>query len=615
MTLRMFITLVRLTGNTNTRGGRLGRGRIGLWATYLIILVAFMPLAYTLYRAADGLYVTLNSIHQSSAEIGMAVVAAQLFSLLYGLLAAISIAFFATDLDKFISLPIPPWMILTARFVSLWISQLIISLPLVGPVFAVYGIHQGSVGVWISLVLMYIIISVVPLLIAFIISILLMRVTNVGSSRDKLRYISGFVVIIGYVAIRLVGRSRTFQQYNTPGALTTLLTKPDGLLHQIGRYFPPSVWETKAIASPWLSGGLTNWAFSILFSGVLAALLLFLANTLFLSGYIGAGEVSRKGTRAKSSARTRAGKADARGNGGQNSFGATPRTSLTRSDAATTRPIDGLDASREGDVATSARTAAPYPTSGSDIASAASSSYALPERTLSRTLLDTEVRQFFRSPTFTLRAFSSIITMLIVMIFTATKSMSAVNIGQYTAEFSIGAACLMMMLGGFNLVAGTAFTREGSRFHYVKSLPIPTMQWVSAKWLLADLISLLPAIVIVVLEVIFSIPWPAVALSALLGILGFHAVNGLMLWVDMLGPMLDWTNEQQALRGLRVLIFIWGSMALAGALIGLTIWLHAGLHFSNAALYLVMLLLFVVGNILSMWLVRANAERLLQAVE
>ncbi len=575
MTLRMFITLVRLSGNTSARAGRLGRGRIGTWATYLIILLAFMPLAYSLYRASDELYAILASIHQASAEIGMSVVIAQLFSLFYGLLAAVSIAFFATDLDKFISLPIPPWMILTARFVSLWISQLIISLPLIGPAFAAYGVHQRSVGVWVSLVLMYIIVSVVPLLIAFIVSILLMRVTNVGSARDKIRYVSGFAVIIAYIAIRLIGRSQAFRQYGTPGALATLLTKPDGLLHQIGRYFPPSVWEAKAVTSPSLSGGLTNWAWSILFTAALAIALLFLANTLFLRGYIGSGEVSRRGAPLR----------------GSHVSGVTKNT---------LGPPPFKEAGATADQALSVPP---------------NSAYALPARALGRTLFATEVLQFFRSPTFTLRAFSSIITMLVVMIFTASKSMSSVNVGSYLAEFSIGAACLMTMLGSFNLVAGTSFTREGARFYYVKSLPIPIREWVRAKWLLADLISLLPAIVIVILEATFSIPWPAVALSAVLGVLGFHALNGVMLWMDMQSPVLDWTNEQQAIRGLRVLIFIWGSMALSGALIALTIWLRAGLHLSDTLLYVIMLLVFAIGNVLSTWLVRANAERLLQAVE
>lgn len=296
MKLRAFMTLVKLSLSYNGVRKRDNGRRQGsrLLIALVLLVFCFGSLLVTTYTMFDKLYDGLAHFHLQTLVVALAILVMQCSSLLFGIITAISTVYLSTDLRSFLPLPLQPWLIVAARFCALWLSQLVLNLFVVGAAFAVYGVHRASIETWIGLVALFLLVPVIPLVLAFVISALLMRVTNVPRIRDKFRFVSGFLGILIVIAIQIAVRQNWTDKFENPSKIITLLTGPNGMLHAVGRYFPPVIWETNSVTLPWLHGGLVNWVWVLLSVALACAVGILVAQYLFFSGYIGGSEVSRR---------------------------------------------------------------------------------------------------------------------------------------------------------------------------------------------------------------------------------------------------------------------------------------------------------------------------------
>ena len=94
-------------------------------------------------------------------------------------------------------------------------------------------------------------------------------------------------------------------------SLAAFFTSPNSLLNQVGAFFPPAIWATKAIAGGFSGEGLANLALLLGVSLVLFAGMVVLAEKLFYRGVIGLGETTgrkRRLTRDEMSRRVSGGR-------------------------------------------------------------------------------------------------------------------------------------------------------------------------------------------------------------------------------------------------------------------------------------------------------------------
>lgn len=256
-----------------------------------LILLALLPVLTLITKLFQAIFSIVHPIGQDAVVVALAFVFTQSLSLVFGFFYLMSNFYFASDLDMLLPLPIRPSVILGSKFLTVVISEYIIAIPVVLPAFWVYSAAAPPAIFWPAAVLVTLLLPVIPLAVAAVFVVILMRVTNVSKSRGLLRIAGAFIGVLLYAGIQW------FQfrfRNNDTGQLTSLVTSPNGLVGMITRKFPPSLWAAQGLIKFPSSEGLYYLGLFLGVSLAATVFLFLLADRIFYKGLIGGNEVSAK---------------------------------------------------------------------------------------------------------------------------------------------------------------------------------------------------------------------------------------------------------------------------------------------------------------------------------
>ena len=267
-----------------------------LWEPVLIAFAVIvgggsLVLLYSLLLL--GVFMGGQVLGQPEIVLTFAFMATQLLILVFGIFYIMSAFYFSNDMTILIPLPLKPSEVLGVKFMTILISEYLIALPALLPAFIIYGTGTGAnIFYWIKGLILVLTSPILPLVIAAIFVILLMRFVNIRKSKDVM-------VVIGSLLGLFLGLGVNFLAQKMPEGneeefIKNLIESNTGLIESIGNKFPPSIWATLGLSSP----GWQGFAYFLLFIGlslVLFAALLWLGNRFFYQGYISGQDVQRKG--------------------------------------------------------------------------------------------------------------------------------------------------------------------------------------------------------------------------------------------------------------------------------------------------------------------------------
>jgi ABC-2 type transport system permease protein len=301
--LRALMRVQLLTAWRGFRDNTIGKSKWGLMLIPLLLL-GVVPLALAITGLYVGLFYGGQMLGQGHVVLTLALTAGQLACLAFGVLYVISAFYFSQDLKLLIPLPLRPSDIVLAKFLSILLGEYLTMLPVVAPALAVYGVLADVTWTYVPFAaLIFLLLPVIPLVLASLFSMLLMRVTNLRRNRDLWRVFGallgvGLVFLINYLT-RFQSHGRAFG--SDPAQMQRMLEQQRSLVEAVGRWFPTSLWATDALRA----GAPAAGAFSfLLFAAVaLAALVLmtWVAEKLFYGGAPG-GEENRTSGKVLSSA-------------------------------------------------------------------------------------------------------------------------------------------------------------------------------------------------------------------------------------------------------------------------------------------------------------------------
>lgn len=267
-----------------------------LWKPALVLLAivaGVLPTLYAYVRFLQTAYAAAGQLQQPGLVIVLGLVSAQLVILFFGLSYLMSVFYFSADLEHLVPLPIKPETILAAKFSIVLISEYITALPMAVPPIVIYGLGQG-VGLlyWLRAAFVVILLPLLPLALASILVVGIMRFTGLARNRER------FTVILGLVTLALVlvvqwhlGRLGS-DQLDPTEMLIQLMSTPNSLLNLLGRRFPPALWGSLALSSQ----GSVAWRYLLFYLGsTLASLALLwgLARKFFFDSLLHGSPVKR----------------------------------------------------------------------------------------------------------------------------------------------------------------------------------------------------------------------------------------------------------------------------------------------------------------------------------
>ena len=476
-----------------------------------LVVMSFAPILSLLFWLFSQMYDVLGPVRQEASIITIGIVAAQLTALIFGIFYVISAFYFSHDLPQLVPLPLRPAQVAGAKFLVVMVNEYLTMAVMFLPPLAVYAWRSGT-WLWTipSGLIVFALLPIIPMVIAALLAVIIMRVTNVRRHRDLLRIVGallGMGFAVGWQFV--VGQ---MSKETGMEALANLIASRNGFIELIGEKFPPSIWATLAIARPLSLEALIGFAYFVALSAAALWLLWLAAERWFYPGLLRGGEATAR----------------------KKALGA---TELQRRAGTAALPAALAILKREWKIFV--RTPV-YVLNG--LVGVFIGPLILFAMLVAQGELVGVVR-FFHDP-------------------------------EIQGWIALAAAGFVMALTAMNTVAATAISREGRYFWQSQVIPVTPGQQIQGKVLHAGILAgFAAAITFVFGIIILGIgDWYTLLAGVIIGLIGSVPVIEAGLAIDLLRPNLKWTDPQQAMKGnINGLFGMLAGVAIGGVGLGL-IW-------------------------------------------
>lgn len=474
---------------------------------FALAMLSLIPSYFLLIKVLINLYEAFRQIGQQSYFLMMGFLGTQMIVLVFGFIYVMSKYYFSNDLNQLVPLPIKPSYILGSKFVTLMVSEYLTSLPIILPFIIIYGIngHQGFIY-WLYSFFLTLTLPILPLVIASIIIMIFMKYTNIKGKKDALRIITATIFIVAVVAIQ-IQIQKLAQKSILQGEdfFFNLARDANLLVNKFGILFPPSKWGALALANPAKLAGFINLLMFI-FSGIIGfIIMILLSEKLFFDGLIGNIEVSASKGRRKAK-----------------------------------------------DIEKSIVVNKP-----------------------SLALAKKELVMLFKTPIYLMNSVGGVLIgpiILAISVLSNDQSIEPlVNVLYSNLDIvTLGTIAFIAFLGIMNSVGSTTFSREGKNLWIQRTLPIRAEDQIIGRLLASLVIQVLGIIVTIIsLILIIRLELINIVLIIAIGLFASIPMTQIGMCIDIIRPMQNWTNPQQAMKqNLNVLIGM-GLAVVYGGLIGL----------------------------------------------
>ncbi|WP_422486687.1 putative ABC transporter permease subunit [Gudongella sp. DL1XJH-153] len=474
-------------------------------AIVTLAILSLLPSYILVIRALGSFYDAFRQIGQQSFFLHMGFMSAQLIVLVLGFMYVMSKYYFSNDLPHLVPLPIKPSHIIGSKFVSLMVSEYLTSLPVIIPFIIIYG-TRGNVGIdyWLISILAVIALPVLPLVISSVFIMIFMKYTNIKGKKDLIRIITALVFIALVIFVQLkLNQWTTQSMIDSENFMFNLARDANLLLTKAGIAYPPAMWGALALSKGFSVQGVFN-LFLFIGSGLVGfALMMILAEKIFFDGLIGNIEVSASKGRGKK-----------------------------------------LDTSSVLKI-------------GNPIIAIAKK----------------EILMIIKTPVYLMNSVGGVVILPILLVISMVTGGEAYEpmkemILQSREILVLGSIAVIGSFGVLNALGATTFSREGTNMWIQRTLPIDPRAQVIGRTLPSVALQVVGGVLLIG-GIFFIVPLNIfeIMIILLLGISASVPLTMIGMTIDIIRPMIEWTNPQQAMKqNLNVLISMAiGTLFLVGA--------------------------------------------------
>ena len=306
--MRKIIVLVKVLLKS---GGLISNNkqRKARWWVPLVLLVAFASFALSIGMMATGLYDVLEPAGMAGALLPLAMGATSVMIFLFGVFYVVSVMYHADDVPLLMALPLRPYQMLAAKFITLVLYEYIFEAFLLLPIVIVYGIRSGAGGLYILYSsIVFAVLPVIALSMASVLVMIVMRFTSFGKNKQAFKFVGGIIALLLAIGLNVALQSAVSSF--SAEQMAALMTGEASLVSLLERLFPGLVFASQALIRSADMAGLWNLLLFVLSSAAATAIFMVLGQLLYFKGLAGVTEAAakRRGLTAqelgKSTART-----------------------------------------------------------------------------------------------------------------------------------------------------------------------------------------------------------------------------------------------------------------------------------------------------------------------
>jgi len=288
-TLLLARTLLKSGGLFNN--GKLGKGR--RWVVPVLLGFAFLSFAGSVGMMTFGLYQALAEYGDPSVLLPLTFGATSAVIFFFGIFYTISVMYHATDISLLLYLPLRPWQILGAKFITLVVYEYVFESFILVPMLTVYAILSGAGPLFIIYaVLLALVTPVIALCIASVIIMVVMRFTRFAKNKQLFNYVSGILALVVAIGFNIL--IQTSVRNVSSDQLQAIATGQSSLVPLISRIFPGTGFAANALIYSQSLTGLWNMLLFLASSFAAVMVFLLLGQVLYFKGVAGVTEATAK---------------------------------------------------------------------------------------------------------------------------------------------------------------------------------------------------------------------------------------------------------------------------------------------------------------------------------
>ncbi|WBW97073.1 putative ABC transporter permease subunit [Oceanirhabdus sp. W0125-5] len=255
----------------------------------IILIVSFLPLTIGISQFISTVYDQLVMMNQEGLILGIGLSMVSLMVFTFGILYSLNTFYFSMDIESLLYIPLKPWHIISGKFTVVLLYEYLTTAIFYGPIVITYGI-KSSAGVvfYIYALIIFLLLPIIPLIIATIIDMIIMRFTNIAKNKDAFRTISSILAILIIVGFNIFIQKSVASSGDK--ILEMIAEGDNSLINLAKNIFPSSVLGVNTLVMSQSLHGFINLILFIILTVIVVLFFLFLGELLYFKGVIGISE-------------------------------------------------------------------------------------------------------------------------------------------------------------------------------------------------------------------------------------------------------------------------------------------------------------------------------------
>ncbi len=264
-------------------------------ALIVLMVVAFLPMMGSFVMMAAASYGAFAKMGQEGLILEMGIIAACFIIFVFGIFYVMSTFYFSTDVEKLLPLPLKPSMIIGSKFTVVMLYEYLTMLVFLLPIMVTFGVmSKAGILYYLYMILIFLAIPVVPLVVASLISMLIMRFLPFAKNKDAFRTIAGILGLGIGIGCNIVFQKLGSSTENPEQLVQLMMQGNNSLVGTSSKLFPSAKLAVNAMLYSGELKGLVNLILFFVVSIALILILLILGEALYFKGAIGISEASSK---------------------------------------------------------------------------------------------------------------------------------------------------------------------------------------------------------------------------------------------------------------------------------------------------------------------------------
>ncbi|MCI0765478.1 ABC transporter permease [Bacillus sp. TL12] len=235
-----------------------------------------------------GMYAGMESIGQETSIIGMGLAVASIWVFVISITNILTVFYYNNDVETLLPLPLQPSQIITAKFITVLITQYVMGSFILLPIFIVYGVQSGAfITYYLYVVFIYIFFPIIPLVLASLLMTVIMRYTNIAKNNDRSNIFIGILTLLFIVGINVFIQWRNKSAVSGDMMANYFADNQSSLFVQMTNYFPTTYFGAMGLIEHASWKGIIYVVLFAVISLAFFGLFFYVAQRTYLKGVIG----------------------------------------------------------------------------------------------------------------------------------------------------------------------------------------------------------------------------------------------------------------------------------------------------------------------------------------